>query len=139
MTNTAMINDSLDTCANNEMVKLIDLINEMKNSDDYCNEYIFVHCDLKYEKEAIGVPQTFTVAERFELLLDENNAVPMLVIKMHDTANLTIDGIDLTKITDLQVSTRHTPVMKNCFSHTIEFYLGCYFYRIGICYEKTKQ
>ena len=133
-----MINDSLDTCANNEMVKLINLINEMNTSDDYCNEYISVHCDLKYDKESYGVPQTFTVAERFELLLEENNAVPMLVIKTYENVNLTIGGFDLTKITDLQVSTRHTPEMKNWYTQNIEFYLGCYFYGICIRYEKTK-
>ena len=135
--NTAMINDSLDTCANNEMVKLIDLINEMNTSDDYCNEFIFVQCNLKYEEESNGLPQMFTVAKRFEVLLDESNAVPMLVIKTHDNANMTIEGIDLTKITDLQVNTRQTPEMNNSFTHCIEFYLGYYYYRIGIVYDKA--
>ena len=132
MKNTTMINDSLNTCANNEMVKLINLIKEMHCAKENKYNLLVMMCRRKDAKPG-SFPHAFAISQEFEVLVDEKRGAPMFTVRMYDYGNIAITDIDLYKVTDLEVRTfGGDGELINYYMHSIEFSLGLFHYQIDI-------
>ena len=127
-----MISDSLGTCANYEMDKLLDLIEEMHCAKKNKYNLLVMMCRRKDAKPG-SIPQAMAFTQEFEVLVDEKRGAPMFTVRMYDYGNIAITDIDLYKVTDLEVRTfGGDGELINYYMHSIEFNLGLYHYQISI-------